>query len=187
MTRCSSHSGRVPPARRWVRNPRFLGSFTANVTIPAGASSGNHTITASDGSASASTRSTCSARPAGQAETVCSRYQHRRLDGRAGTDASGRDFELHGEGFDAGTVSLAVQGGQTLGDAKAGADGLFAQKVSPSVQSGGYTIVASEGSGRRAFRPPSPSRCWHSQIDRGNAAVRNGIQRRSGPHLESAT
>jgi len=124
------------------------GSFTANVTIPAGASSGNHTITASSGSASASAM--IDVLGAGQPAKPKLYVVDTNTGGSMAVPVlmlQGATFELHGEGFEAGTVSLAVQGGQSLGDAKAGADGLFAQKVSPSVQSGGYTIVASEGSG----------------------------------------
>jgi hypothetical protein len=124
------------------------GSFTASATVPAGTSAGDHTVVAAGGSASAST--TVQVLGAGQTAKP-KLYVINTTMGTVMTapvlmppDAT---FNLQGEGFEKGTVSLSIQGGKSLGTANAGADGTFDVKVTPTVGSGTYTIVASQGSG----------------------------------------
>jgi hypothetical protein len=50
-------------------------------------------------------------------------------------------------GFIVRLVHNRIQGGKSLGSANAGADGTFSAKVTPPVESGGYTIVATQSSG----------------------------------------
>jgi len=124
------------------------GDFTANVTVPAGTASGEHTITATDGSVTAGT--TIQVLGAGQSATPKLFV----INSTTGLPMSvpvlvspGATFKLHGEGFQPGTVTLAVQGGKSLGTADVAADGTFAVNVAPAVESGGYTIAATEGTG----------------------------------------
>ncbi len=63
------------------------------------------------------------------------------------TMPQGATFTLQGEGFAQGSVALTIQGGKSLGTANAGAAGVFSAKVTPPVESGGYTIVATQSSG----------------------------------------
>jgi hypothetical protein len=124
------------------------GSFTATVTVPAGTSTGEHTLVATDGSASAST--TVDILAAGQSATP-KLYVINTTTGTVMptpvTMPQGATFTLQGEGFAQGSVALTIQGGKSLGTANAGADGTFSAKVTPPVESGGYTIVATQSSG----------------------------------------
>jgi hypothetical protein len=124
------------------------GNFKKNVTVPAGTSSGEHTITATDGSDSASI--TVQVLGAGESPNpklfVIDSATRAIMDAPVSM-APGATFKLHGEGFKQGTVTLAIQGGKSIGDAKVGADSTFGVNVSPSVESGAYTIVASQGTG----------------------------------------
>ena len=124
------------------------GGFTATVTFPAGTSAGEHALVAKDGSISANT--TVDVLAAGQS-AIPKLYVINTTMGSMMpapvTMPQGATFTLQGEGFAPGAVALTVQGGKSLGSANAGADGTFSAKVTPPVESGGYTIVATQGSG----------------------------------------
>lgn len=124
------------------------GNFTATVTLPAGTTAGEHTITATVGSASAST--TVNVLAAGQSATPKLYVINTTMGGISTPPVltpPGATFTLQGEGFAQGAVALTVRGGKSLGSANAGVDGTFSAKVTPTVESGNYTIVATQGSG----------------------------------------
>jgi len=125
------------------------GTFTSNVTVPAVTSTGEHTLTAVADSVSASI--SIKVLGSGQLPTPTLFVVNPTMGtvmGAPVTMSPSAAFTLHGEGFKPGTVTLAIQGGKSLGDASAAANGTFALNVSaPALNSGSYVIVASQGSG----------------------------------------
>jgi len=123
------------------------GNFTANVTVLAGTATGGHTIMATSGSVSASIM--VEVLGIGHSPTpklyVINPTMGSLMDPPV-TMTQGETFDLQGEGFEQGAVSLTIEG-KSLGEPKVGDDGAFSAKVSSPIESGSYTIVASQGSG----------------------------------------
>jgi len=122
------------------------GQFEKKVTIPAGTVVGAHTLTASDSADSASTPLEVLGAGKSAKPKIYS------VDSTGGVASVpvivvvGAPLDLHGEGFRQGKVTLAIQGGPSLGTANAAADGSFTAKPTLS-NHGNFTVVASQGSG----------------------------------------
>ncbi len=124
------------------------GNFTADLTVPTGTKSGDYAITATDGSVDAST--TIQVLGAGQSATPKLSVLNTTTGLSFSTPVlmpAGATFRLHGEGFKPGTAAVAIQAGKSLANANVGTDGTFDVDVTPAVETGGYTIVASQGAG----------------------------------------
>jgi hypothetical protein len=122
------------------------GQFEMKATIPAGTAAGTHTLTASDSADAASTPLEVLGAGKSAKPKIYS------VDSTGGVASVpvivvvGAPLDLHGEGFRQGKVTIAIQGGPSLGTANAAADGSFTAKPTLS-NHGNFTVVASQGSG----------------------------------------
>jgi hypothetical protein len=123
------------------------GSFQASATVPSDTSTGRHTLIAVVGDAQAQTAVEVIAQ--GQALQPVIRV----VGGAYGatTFMEGDGFQLRGQGFAPGTVSISIDGGAagtTLGTATAGGDGSFVVSLKlPNGIYGSHKLVAHESAG----------------------------------------
>ncbi|MBV8731402.1 MAG: hypothetical protein JO336_16470 [Acidobacteriia bacterium] len=140
------------------------GSFTENVTIPAGVAPGNHKIRAMNGTATAEAAITVTA--ANVTSSKASMMMVGILTGEAGcpnhpiiSTETGSGFRLYGTGFASGVVAvhLDTPTGLLLGTASTQADGSFCQQMNgvPNSQAGKHMLLAIENNAVRAQIPVS--------------------------------
>jgi hypothetical protein len=145
--------GNTPLGRATITDQ---GTFEATVTIPAGTTTGTHTIHAVNGDAKADVSVQVTASDSGEpvatitltgsyyGETGCPTHPLPDYGQGVTTDET---FSLFGTGFAPGTVTIALDSatGMSLGTATARADGSFCEASlmgPPSSQIGNHTLVA---------------------------------------------